>query len=178
MNALAAIRLDASFALRFKNAAHPSERAVSGAFVFAGSHPSSPRGKARALFRSGFVGFGSLGWPTLVQIVEATEAERARALDVPAHRLTERLEVPNLALAGAVVEQEIDFVVSLADHPSGTLAAVTRMSEGRSIGESFRALRPAANKPTNAYAFLQASSENEQRAEEIDLTSLTRRVAR
>jgi hypothetical protein len=177
MNALAAIRLDASVAPRF-NAAHPGERAVSGAFVFAGSHPSGPRGKARALFRSGSVGIGSLGRSTLVQIVEATEAERARAADVPAHCLTERLEVPNLAMAGAAVEQEIDFVVSLADYPSGMLAAVTRMSEGGSIGESFRALRPAANKPTNAYAFLQASSEDERRSQEVDLTSLTKRVAR
>ena len=161
MNALAAIRLDPSVALWFMHAAHPGEPAVSGASVFASRHPRGPGGNA---FRS--------GWSNLVLIVEATEAERARAVDVPARRLAERFEAPNLAMAGAAVEREIDFVVSLADHPSGILTAVTRMSEGRSIGEGFRALPRAANKPTNAYAFLQASSEDEQRA------SLTRRVAR
>ena len=157
MNALATIRLDSSVTFRFKNAAHPGERAVSGAFVCASSHPSSPRGKARAAIRSGFVGIGSLGWST-VQVVEATEAGRARAMGVLAHHLTQRCEAPNLAMAGAAAEQEIAFVVSLAGYPSGMPAAVTRS--------------------TNAYAFLQASSEDEQRAEEVDLTSLTRRVAR
>jgi hypothetical protein len=147
MNATAS-RLDPPVALPFKNAAHPGEGSVSGAF-----------------------------WSSLVQIVEAAEAEPARSIDVPADRLTERLEASNPAMAGAAAEREIDLVVSLAGHPSGMLAAVTRMSEGRSIGESFRAL-PRAAKPTNACTFSQASSEDEQRAEEVDPTSLTRRVAR
>ena len=178
MKALRTIRLDSSDTFLFENAAQPGEWAVSGAFIFASIDPSSLKGKARAAFRSGFLGINSLGWSTLVQIVEATEAERARAVDVLAHHLRERFGAPNLAMARAAAEQEIDFAVSLADHPSGMLAAVSRRSEGGSIRESFRSLRPAADKPTSAYAFLQASAEDEQPAEEVDLISLARRVAR
>jgi hypothetical protein len=161
----------------FEFAAQPGEWAVSGAFVFATIDPGNLKGKARAAFRSGFLGIDSLGWSTLVQIVEATETERARAVDVLAHHLAERFGAPNLAEARAAAEQEIDFAVSLADRPSGIFAAVSRTIEGGSIRESFRSLRPA-NKPSCAYAFLQASGEDEEPAEEVDLISLTRRVAR
>src|SRR6516225_1233578 len=96
MKALRTIRLDSSDTFLFENAAQPGEWAVSGAFVFASIDPSSLKGKARAAFRSGFLGINSLGWSTLVQIVEATEAERARAVDVLAHHLRERFGAPNL----------------------------------------------------------------------------------
>jgi hypothetical protein len=178
MKALRTIRLDRSDTFVFENAAQSGEWAVSGAFVFASIDPSSLKGKARTAFRSGFLGIHSLGWSTLVQIVEATKEERARAVDVLAHHLTERFGAPNGAMARAAAEQEIDFAVSLADHPSGTLAAVARTIEGGSIRERFRSLRPAANRPTSAYAFLQASGEDEEPVQEIDLISLTSRVAR
>jgi len=177
MKALRTIRLDSSDAFVFENAAQPGEWGISGAFVFASIDPSSLKGKARAAFRSGFLGIDSLGWSTLVQIVEATETERARAVDVLAHHLTRRFGAPNLAVARAAAEQEIDFAVSLADHPSGMLAAVSRTTQGGSIRESFRSLRPAANKPS-AYAFLQAAGEGGEPVEEVDLISLTQRVAR
>lgn len=178
MKVLRTIRLDSSDTFVFENPAQPGEWAVSGAFVFASGDPSSLKGKARAAFRSGFLGIHSLGWSTLVQIVEATETERARAVDVLAHHLAERFGAPNVAMARAAAEQEIDFAVSLADHPNGMLAAVSRTIEGGSIRERFRSLRPAANRPTSAYAFLQASGEDEEPTEEVDLISLTSRVYR
>jgi hypothetical protein len=127
---------------------------------------------------SGFLGIHALGWSTLVQIVAATETERAHAVDVLAHRLAERFGAPNMAMARAAAEQESDFAGSLADHPSGTLAAVARTIEGGSMRERFRSLRPAASRPTNANAFLQASGEDEEPTQEVDLISLTGRVAR
>jgi hypothetical protein len=178
MKALRTIRLDSSDTFVFENAAQPGEWAVSGAFVFASVDASSLKGKARAAFRSGFLGIHSLGWSTLVQIVEATEAERARAVDVLTHRLTQHFGAPNEAMARAAAEQEIDFAVSLADHPSGTLAAVARTIEGGSMREKFRSLHPATNRPTSAYAFLQASGEDEEPTDEVDLISLARRVYR
>ena len=36
---------------------------------------------SRAAFRSGFLGVPSLGWSTLVQIVEASEADRAALVE-------------------------------------------------------------------------------------------------
>jgi hypothetical protein len=178
MKALRTIRLDASDTFVFETAAEPGEWAVSGAFVFANIDPSALKGKARAQFRSGFLGIDSLGWSTLVQIVETTREDRQRAVEVLAQRLIERFGAPNVAMARAAAEQEIDFASSLADHPRGTLAAVARSVEAGAIREAFRSLRPAADKPPSAYAFLQTDDAAEAPAEEVDLASLASRVPR
>ena len=178
MKALRTIRLDSSDTFVFEHAAQPGEWAVSGAFVFASDDPSKLKGKARAAFRSGFLGIDTLGWSTLVQIVDATETERARALDMLAQRLVEHFGAPSLAIARGAAKEEIDFAVALADQPSGMLAAVSRTTEGGSIRESFRSLQPAANKLASAYAFLQAQDEDEEPKEEIDLPSLAKRPSR
>jgi len=178
MKALRTIRLDSSDTFVFEHAAQPGEWAVSGAFVFASVDPSKLKGKARAAFRSGFLGIDTLGWSTLVQIVQATETERARAVDMLAQRLVEHFGAPSLAAARVAAEEEIDFAVALADQPSGMLAAVSRTTEGGSIRESFRSLQPVANKPTSAYAFFEAPGEDEELAKEIDLASLAKRPSR
>jgi hypothetical protein len=66
---LRTIRLDASDSFVFERAAEPGEWAVSGAFAFAHCDQAQLQGKARAAFRAGFLGLGSLGRSTLVQIV-------------------------------------------------------------------------------------------------------------
>ena len=78
MKLLHTIRLDPSDTFVFEKAAEPGEWAVSGAFVFWDTDASALQGKARSAFRSGFLGVESLGWSTLVQIVEADAADRAR----------------------------------------------------------------------------------------------------
>jgi hypothetical protein len=178
MKALRTIRLDSSDTFVFETAAEPGEWAVSGAFVFASVDPSTLKGKARAQFRSGFLGVQSLGWSTLVEIVETSVEERARATDVLAQHLKERFGAPNLEVARAAAEQEIEFASSLAEHPIGMLAAVARTVEAGSIRETFRSLRPAANRPASAFAFLQVSDEDEAQMEDIDLANLAKRAPR
>ena len=107
MRLLRTIRLDPSDTFVFERAADPGEWAVSGAFMFSDVDPSALAGKSRAAFRGGFLGVASLGWSTLVQIVEATKAERARAVDVLAHHLTERFGAPNGAMARAAAEPSL-----------------------------------------------------------------------
>src|SRR6185369_7969897 len=75
------IRLDPSDTFVFARAAEPGEWAVSGAFVFWNADVPKLEGKARSAFRGAFLGIESLGWSTLVQIVEASEAEAAAATD-------------------------------------------------------------------------------------------------
>ena len=70
MKLLRTIRLDPSDTFIFPVAAEPGEWAVSGAFVFSDIDPATLQGKDRSAFRSGFLGLPSLGWSTLVQIVE------------------------------------------------------------------------------------------------------------
>ena len=70
MKLLRTIRLDPSDTFVFESAAEPGEWAVTGTFIFADGDPAKLEGKARAAFRSGFLGVASLGWSTLAQIVE------------------------------------------------------------------------------------------------------------
>ena len=56
MKLLRTIRLDPSDTFVFDRAAEPGEWAVPGAFAFARSDVRALTGKARATFRSGFLG--------------------------------------------------------------------------------------------------------------------------
>ena len=133
----------------------------------------SSEGKARAAFRSGFLGIDSLGWSTLVQIVEASEEDRAAAVELLAQRLVEHFGAPDLAAARPAAEEEIAFAASLSDHPKGMLAALSRKHEDGAIREAFRTLTPAVGpKPMRAYAFLEVEGEEDAPAEHVDLLAL------
>src|SRR5262245_2337745 len=163
MKLIRTIRLDPSDTFVFDKAADPGEWAVSGGFVFFGADPASLSGKARAAFRAGFLGVESLGWSTLVQIVEASESERVALVERLAGQLIERFGAPDLASAIAAAQEEVAFAGSLCDHPHDTLIAVHRASEDGTIRETFRTLRvrEGAEKPLRAFAFMQVEGEEE-----------------
>jgi Family of unknown function (DUF6505) len=172
MKLLRTIRLDPSDSFVFEKAAEPGEWAVPGAFAFAHDDVSTLAGKARAAFRSGFLGINSLGWATLVQVVEASEAQRSAAVELLAQRLVEHFGAPDLATARPAAEEEIAFAASLSNHPKGMLAAVSRKYEDGAIRESFRTLAPSIGpKPLRAYAFLEVVGEDEPE-EHVDLRTL------
>jgi Family of unknown function (DUF6505) len=169
---LRTIRLDASDTFIFEPAAEPGEWAVTGGFVFFDAEPDQLAGKARAAFRSGFLGIDSLGWSTLVQIVDAGESDRAAAVDMLAQRLVERFGAPDLGAARAAADEEVTFAASLCDHPAGTLIAMHRTREDGAVRETFRSLRPReGEKPLRAFAFMEVEGEDEP-GEEVDLMSL------
>jgi hypothetical protein len=171
---LRTIQLDASDTFVFEKAAEPGEWAVSGAFAFAHDHIETLSGKARAAFRSGFLGIDSLGWSTLVQVVEASGEQRAAAVELLAQRLVERFGAPDLTTARVAAEEEVAFAASLSDHPKGMLAAVSRKYENGAIRESFRTLTPSIGpKPLRAYAFLEVVGEDEPE-EHVDLKALAK----
>ena len=179
MKLLRTIRLDASDTFIFEPAAEPGEWAVSGAFVFWNGDPTLLEGKARAAFRSGFLGIGSFGWSTLVQIVETTSQDRDSAVTELAQRLVERFGAPDLKTASAAAEEEIAFAESLAIEDKDTLIAVHRSYDGE-IREAFRSLRPRSGpKPLRAFSFMEVEGEEEPRADDrIDLVSLVGRDRR
>ena len=96
MKLLRTIRLDASDTFVFEKAAEPGEWAVSGAFAFWNRDAASLEGKARTAFRSGFLGVKSLGWSTLVQIVEASEDDRVAVIDMLARQLVANFGAPTV----------------------------------------------------------------------------------
>ena len=173
MKLLRTIRLDPSDTFVFDRAAEPGEWAVPGAFAFARWDVAALTGKARATFRSGFLGIDSLGWSTLVQVVDASEADRAVAIDLLAKRLVEHFGAPDVATARPAAEEEIAFAAALTDHPRGMLLAVSRKYEDGAIREVFRSLTPSIGpKPIRAYAFLEVVGEDEPPAEEVDLLAI------
>jgi Family of unknown function (DUF6505) len=172
---LKTIRADSSDTFVFEKAAEPGEWAVSGAFVFVHLNPATLVGKARAAFRAGFLGIGSLGWSTLVQIVEASEEDRAAAVELLAARLVECFGAPDLVTARPAAEEEIAFSASLCEHPEGMLAAVSRRHEDGVTREVFRTLSPRVSaRPMHPFAFLEAADEAEAPVEYIELASLAK----
>jgi Family of unknown function (DUF6505) len=172
---LRSIRLDASDTFVFDAAAEPGEWAVSGAFVFWNKDPRTLDGKARAAFRGGFLGVSSLGWSTLVQIVQATEAERARLVALLAEQLVRHFGAPTEAAAKAAAKEEVAFAQSLCTVPQDSIIAVHRTYEDGAVRETFRTLRPReGNKPAHVFSFVEVEGEDEP-SEQIDLAALAER---
>jgi hypothetical protein len=170
---LKTIRADRSDTFIFDKAAQPGEWAVSGAFVFAHRDPASLTGKARAAFRGGFLGIESFGWSTLVQIVEANEADRAAAVELLAAQLVALFAAPDLITARAAAEEEIAFAESLCEHASGMLIAVSRRHEKDATHEAFRTLQLSAQwRQAPVFTFIETSDEADVPGEQIDLAAL------
>ncbi len=175
MKLLRTIRLDPSDTFVFERAAEPGEWAVCGTFAFADTDPAMLQGKARSAFRSGFLGIGSLGFSTLVQIVEASEEDRSRVTEQLAQRLVESFGAPDLQTALPAAAEEVAFAMSLCNHPQDTLIALHRSHEAGEIREAFRSLQPRGGpKPLRAFSFLEVEGEDEQPADEVDLVRLAR----
>ncbi|MGI8525161.1 MAG: DUF6505 family protein [Pseudolabrys sp.] len=177
MKLLRTIRLDPSDTFIFETAAEPGEWAVSGAFVFWATDPGKLEGKARSAFRGGFLGVNSLGWSTLVQIVEAGEADRSALVETLARRLVEKFGAPDMNAARASAEDEVTFAESLAVQQADTLIALHRSYEDGDIREAFRTLRPRNGpKPLRAFTVLDVEGEEEGTpAENVDLVALAER---
>lgn len=176
MKLLRTIRLDASDTFVFDRPAEPGEWAVSGAFVFWDRDPDALEGKMRSAFRSGFLGVNSLGWSTLVQIVETSEVERVRLVGALAEQLVAQFGAPDVAAAKPAAEEEVAFTESLCSEPRDTLIAVHRSLENGVVREQFRTLRRREGaEPWRPFSFFEVTGENDTAQETIDLVSLTER---
>jgi hypothetical protein len=173
MKLMRTIRLDPSDTFVFERAAEPGEWAVSGAFMFADADLETVSGKARAAFRSGFLGVASLGWSTLVQVVEASEQDRARLVDSLGRQLLDRLGAPDAAAARAAAEEEVAFAASLCEHPRDTLVAVRRTVEDGAIREAFRTLHArGARRPMRAFSLVEVDDDDRETGDTVDLVGL------
>jgi hypothetical protein len=175
---LRTIRLDPSDTFVFERAAEPGEWAVPGTFVFMDADAKTLQGKARVAFRSGFLGLESLGWSTLVQIVAASDADRAAAVELLAQKLIDDFGAPDLVVARAAAEEEIAFAQSLCDQQESTIIAMHRADDDGAIRETFRTLRPTeGQRPARAFSFLEVEGEGEDEtpADEVDLVGMAKR---
>jgi hypothetical protein len=134
------LRLDPSDRVVFTAAAEPGEWAVPGGFAFWDEDPAALSGKRRQEFRAGFLGLSSFGWSTLVEVAEATPAQREQAVAALAAHIRTAFGAPDDAAARAAAEEEIGFAASLCDHPPGTVLALARVVEDGAVRERFRTL--------------------------------------
>jgi hypothetical protein len=172
MKLLRTIRLDPSDTFIFERPAEPGEWAVPGAFAFWQRDPATLEGKARTAFRSGFLGVGSLGWSTLVQIVDASAEDRRALVDALTRQLMSDFGAPDRDQAAAAAEDEVTFAQSLCDQPVDTLVAVHRSFDGGEVREAFRTLKPRNGaKPARAFSFFDVEGEDEP-GETVDLVGM------
>lgn len=170
------IRLDPSDTFVYRRAAEPGEWAVTGTFLFYGVDAARLSGKEQQAFRAGFLGIDSFGWSTLAVVTEASEEERAAAVERLSKQLVIHCGAPDTEQARAAAEEEIAFAQTLCEHPPNTLLGMHRTSDGDSIRETFRTLHRNANRldPAQAFRFIEVEEE-ETPGDEIDLHALARR---
>lgn len=172
---LRTIRLDASDPLVFPRAAEPGQSAVSGAFLFDPARIEALSRKERVALRSGFLGVEDLGWSTLAVVVAASQDDVAAAEASLARGLIARFGAPP-GEARAAAQAEIAFACALADHPEGTMIAVSRENRDGEIVERFRTLtrRPAGVgrplSPARVFDFVETDDGDEA----LDLAALAR----
>ena len=174
------LRLDPSDTVVFDRAAEPGEWAVAGGFAFWDEDPAALAGRRRQEFRAGFLGLGSFGWSTLVEVAEAAPAERAAAVGALAARILEAYGAPGPEAARAAAEEEVAFAESLCDgHPPGTVLALSRAVEEGAVRERFRTLRrrdgpPADRTRLPVFGVVEVEGEDEEPPERPDLVALGR----
>ena len=159
------LRLDPSDQFVFARAAEPGEFAVSGAFVFAQADPQQLSHKQRIALRSGFLGVGSLGWSTLVEVAEGDGEAVVAAL---AHQLRAHFGAPDDAVALEAAREEVAFAASLCDLPLGTVIAVHRTLSDGGLAEQVRTLTPREDRAPPVFALV----ESDDAPEHVDLTRL------
>lgn len=181
---LRTIRLDASDTFIFERAATPGEWAVPGTFAFWDVDAAALTGRPRQAFRAGFLGLESFGWSTLAVVTEATDTDRAAAVEALAQHLVAAHGAPDLEAARAAADEELRYAEELAAHPPQTLIALQRkaMPDG-AISEQFRTFRAAgdalrgASMPCSAGAFAIVGDDDDGGSEtdadaELDLAGL------
>lgn len=147
MKLLRTIRFDLSDTRVFPEAAEPGEWAVPGTFVFADADPEQMSRQQRQAFANGFLGLDSFGWSTLATIASIGRDEYDGVVDRLARHLQDHYGAPDFAAAQAAAREEIDFAVSLCEHPVNTLMALSRFVAGDEIREQFRVVPPPGEKP-------------------------------
>ena len=137
------VRLDRDEHQAFAAAAEPGEWAVSGGFVFSDREHAMLMGKDLAAFRGGFLGTGSFGWSSRIEVQEIPEADYEAVVERLTHHLLDHFAAPDHAAARAFAVEECQFVQNLCDRPIGTVLAVERSFGPQGIVERFKTVQRA-----------------------------------
>jgi hypothetical protein len=120
------VRLDESDVYVFRHAAEPGEWAVVGSFTFADRDPEQLDSKDRLALRSAWLGTGSLGFATLVEVAEIPDPEFFQVVERLARHFVEAYGAPDLTTALPAARHEADDTASLCTHKVHQLLAIER----------------------------------------------------
>ena len=120
------ISLDISDSRSFVAAAPPGELAVTGTFVFSNGTPLELTGKDKIAFRESWLGIGSFGNATFVQVTSISQKEFDDAQRMLAEYIFKKYEPPGMLDAVQAARIELEDMVRLCEHPGGTLLAIKR----------------------------------------------------
>jgi hypothetical protein len=141
MRFLRAIRFDESDTRVFERAASPGEWSIPGTFVFADASPESLSGKTRQAFAYGFLGIGSFGWSTFVEVDTITAPAYEAAIDTLAGYLLAHFGAPGREAALGAARAEAEYAAGLSEHERRTLLAVERSFAEDGINERFKVIQ-------------------------------------
>ncbi len=136
------IRLDPSDVKVFPLAAEPGEWAVTGTFAFADAEPQSLSRKEQLAFKSGWLGTGSFGRSTMVQVVDITAEQYDEVVRMIADHLVGEYGAPDSDAAMIAARDEAAYAAGLCDHPVNTLLAIEREFTDDGVSERVRAITP------------------------------------
>ena len=147
------IQLDTSDKNIFEVSANPNEWAISDTFTFVDGNPDTWPKKHQFAFQSAWLGLPSFGYSTFVQVTNIKEFKYKIIIKNLRKILMNIYNAPNLKAAEQAAKGEIDDMVSLCDHPDGTLLAMERQIVNDTITESVRKINTDKNiKTSNAWS--------------------------
>jgi len=132
------IRLDPSDVNVFPLAAEPGEWAVPGTFAFADVEPQSLSAKEQLAFKSGWLGTGSFGRSTMVQVVDITEEQYEGVVRAIAAHLLGAYGAPDMDAALAAARDEAAYAAGLCEHKVNTLLIIERAFTDEGVTERVR----------------------------------------
>ena len=134
------IRMDVSDVNVFPLAAEPNEWAVTGTFAFADADPAALSNKQQLAFRNGWLGTGSFGRSTFVQVAVIPDEQFEEVVRRLAAHLHERYGAPDMLAAVEAAREEALYAAGLSDHPAGTLLAIEREFTDKGVAERIRVI--------------------------------------
>ena len=139
------IQLDVSDTHVFERVAEVGEWAITGTFSFVDIDPSNWTSKQQLAFRTAWLGIGSFGHSTFVQVVEMSNPEYEQAIQTLSKYLTDVYNAPSQETAKSAAQQEIDDMIAMCDHPPGTLLSIERSIAEQNITEKTSVLAPSGS---------------------------------
>jgi len=136
------IRLDVSDQNTFPLAAEAGEWAVTGTFSFSGMDAEGMSNKEQLAFRNGWLGLGSFGRASLVQVSSVTDEEYEEIVRALAAHLHRDYNAPDMMAAVDAARMEASDAEAICNHPPGTLLSMERELTDEGIVERIHVISP------------------------------------